>query len=180
MPNHKQIDDNLKLIVESDSKNVLALHPEEAEKNKETLLTDEEFANGPVLEELEEETGLKKSLGLWNGVSFIIGSIIGSGNLCYSAVSLYSFDLGIFIAPTGVQAEAGSVGVSLLIWLVSGIFAAMGAWSYAELGTMIKKSGGDYAYIMEAFGPFIGFMRFWIEAIVVRPCRFVQYFLQSK
>jgi hypothetical protein len=23
---------------------------------------------------------------------------------------------------------------------------------------------------MEAFGPFIAFMRFWIEAIVVRPC----------
>lgn len=60
--------------------------------------------------------------------------------------------------------------MSLLIWLVSGIFAAMGAWSYAELGTLIRKSGGDYAYIFEAFGPFIAFMRFWIEAIVVRPC----------
>lgn len=66
--------------------------------------------------------------------------------------------------------EAGSVGISLVIWLASGVFAAMGAWSYAELGTLIHKSGGDYAYIMQAFGPFVAFMRFWIEAIVVRPC----------
>ena len=66
--------------------------------------------------------------------------------------------------------EAGSVGVSLIVWLVSGIFAGLGAWSYAELGTLIRKSGGDYVYILEAFGSFAGFMRFWIEAIVVRPC----------
>lgn len=44
----------------------------------------------------------------------------------------------------------------------------MGAYCYAELGTLIRKSGGDYAYITVAFGPFLGFIRMWIEAIVVR------------
>jgi amino acid permease len=123
--------------------------------HKHPLLGEEKVKVDLELAHVESEGGLRKSLTLFNGISMIIGCIIGSG---------------IFVSPTGVQKEAGSIGISLIIWLTSGIFATFGAWSYAELGTMIKKSGGDYAYIMDAFGPFLAFMRLWIEAMVVRPC----------
>ncbi|KAK6019101.1 hypothetical protein OSTOST_15275 [Ostertagia ostertagi] len=99
--------------------------------------------------------GLARSLTLTNGVTMIVGCIIGSG---------------IFVSPTGIQEGAGSVGSSILVWILCGIWCTIGAYCYAELGTLITKSGGDYAYLMEAFGPFIAFLRLWIESIVVRPC----------
>jgi hypothetical protein len=33
-----------------------------------------------------------------------------------------------------------------------------------------RRSGADYAYIFEAFGPFLAFLRLWVECMIVRPC----------
>ncbi|CAG9760167.1 unnamed protein product [Ceutorhynchus assimilis] len=103
----------------------------------------------------DDEITLKPKMTLINGITVIVGSIIGSG---------------IFVSPSGVLKNTGSVNASLLVWTISGIFSMIGAYCYAELGTMIRKSGADYAYIMETFGPFPAFVRLWIECMIVRPC----------
>ncbi|CAM4615483.1 hypothetical protein PO909_007016 [Leuciscus waleckii] len=105
----------------------------------------------------KEKVELGKKVTLLRGISIIIGTIIGAG---------------IFISPKGVLKNSGSVGMSLVVWIACGILSLFGALSYAELGTCIKKSGGHYTYILEAFGPQVAFVRLWADMIAIRPAGF--------
>lgn len=98
--------------------------------------------------------GLKRELGLFNSVTLIVGCIVGSG---------------IFLSPKSVITHTGSVGLSLVVWSLSGVFSLVGALCFAELGTTIPKSGGEYSYLMDAFGPFPAFLLLWVTLIVINP-----------
>ncbi|TKA22205.1 hypothetical protein B0A50_08317 [Salinomyces thailandicus] len=95
-----------------------------------------------------------KSLTFLNGLSLVVGLIIGSG---------------IFSSPASVNSNAGSPGASLIVWVVSGILAWTGAASYAELGGAIPLNGGAQVYLSKIFGEWAGFLFTWCAVTVLKP-----------
>lgn len=95
-----------------------------------------------------------KSLTYLNGLSLIVGLIIGSG---------------IFSSPAQVNINAGSYGASLLVWTIAGLLAWTGAASYAELGGAIPLNGGAQVYLSKIFGELAGFLFTWCAVFVLKP-----------
>lgn len=95
-----------------------------------------------------------KTLTYLNGLSLIVGLIIGSG---------------IFSSPSQVNANAGSPGASLVVWAIAGILAWTGASSYAELGGAIPLNGGAQIYLSKIFGEVFGFLFTWCAVMVLKP-----------
>jgi APA family basic amino acid/polyamine antiporter len=96
---------------------------------------------------------LVRGLGLKEAITVLMGSIIGSG---------------IFLAPRAIAQAIPSPGIILLVWVVSGVLTLFGALAYAELGAMMPRSGGQYVYLREAFGPLWGFLFGWTLFLVIQ------------
>lgn len=103
---------------------------------------------------VSEKVELKKTISLFQGVAIIVGIIVGSG---------------IFVSPVGILKHVNSVGLSLLMWGVCGIYNTLCALCYAELGASIPQSGGEYIYIRRAFGDYPAFVCLWIDFLLICP-----------
>lgn len=96
---------------------------------------------------------LPRTLGIWSAVGVLVGTTIGSG---------------IFRVPNELAGILGSPQAMLLLWVIGGLVTLAGALTIAELAAALPRSGGIFAYILEAFGPFWAFLYGWAELTVIR------------
>ena len=102
------------------------------------------------------KTTVKRTVGIFGAISMIMGSMIGSG---------------IFASTSTVFTHTKSVGLSLVVWGVSGILAVGAALCYVELGTMIPRSGGEFTYLRFAYGNIPAFLMTFTTTIILKPAQ---------
>src|SRR5690606_14829520 len=104
------------------------------------------FRRKPIAEITSEtDTGLRRSLGLWQLTAIGVGGIIGAG---------------IFSLAGAVANEKAGPGV-VLSFLIAGIASAAAAFSYAEFAGMIPKAGSAYTYGYAVLGELVGWFIGW-------------------
>ena len=111
---------------------------------------------------------LKTNLRLFEAITIIVGSMIGSG---------------ILRLPGNMAATLHSPWLIVLAWVVGAVLTVMGCLTFAEMASMYPKAGGQYHFLKEGLGPFwsylFGWAMFWVimSGIVASVALAFAYFL---
>ena len=93
----------------------------------------------------------KKPVSVFSATILVIANMIGTGVFT---------TLGFQLASVHFPFSA------IMLWVVGGVVAFCGALSYGELGAMMPRSGGEYAYLTEIYHPAIGFLTGSVSILV--------------
>lgn len=110
--------------------------------------------SGPIKSPLTSSTQGEPQplLGLREAIAIIVGIVIGAG---------------IFKSPSLVAQFVGSPEWLLIAWVGGGLVSLTGALCYAELATTYPHAGGDYHFLLRAYGRRIAFLFAWARFSVI-------------
>ena len=91
------------------------------------------------------------SLGVPTATAVVIAAMVGSG---------------VFTTLGFQVAEIRSTFTIMMVWLVGGVIALCGAFTYGELGAALPRSGGEYHLLRRVYTPALGFLSGWVSATV--------------
>lgn len=94
---------------------------------------------------------IPNKISTYTGIALVIANMIGTG-----AFTSLGFQLSELKSPSTI----------IVLWILGGLIALCGAFSYAEIGSQISKSGGEYIFLSEIFHPFLGYLSGWISITV--------------
>ena len=94
------------------------------------------------------EGKLIRQLGVFSATAIVVANMVGTG---------------IFTTTGFLAGDLGSAPLVVAIWFVGAALAFAGALCYSELGINFPRSGGEYVYLTEAWGPSWGFLTGWVS-----------------
>src|SRR5438067_2138639 len=89
--------------------------------------------------------------GLAMAIFVVVASMVGTGVLTTSGYTV---------------ATVGSNQWMLVLWVIGGVTAICGALTLAELSAALPRTGGDYVYLYEAYGPLPAFLSGWVSFLI--------------
>lgn len=95
--------------------------------------------------------GLAGRISLGAAILLVIANMVGTG---------------IFTTSGFILAELNNTQALLWCWVIGALFALSGALCYAELGALLPRAGGEYAYLRASFGELPAFLAGWISILV--------------
>src|SRR5436189_3672712 len=114
---------------------------------------------------------LRDMVGSEAGGAALPGRLTGGGStvsvmVATAIVIADMVGVGVFTS-LGFQVKDIPSGFSiLLLWVVGGIVALCGVFSYGELGAMFPRSSGEYNFLGRTYHPAFGFVAGWVSATV--------------
>ncbi len=85
------------------------------------------------------------------GAALVVANMIGTG---------------VFTS-LGFQLQDVQNSWSILgLWFLGGVLALIGAFCYAEMGSVFRQSGGEYIFLSQVYHPVLGYLAGWISLTV--------------
>ncbi|KIK03579.1 hypothetical protein K443DRAFT_468906 [Laccaria amethystina LaAM-08-1] len=119
-----------------------------------TTTKDPSLNPGTLSFEEDAAGGMGRHLGVFSCTMLIVGRIIGTG---------------IFSTPSSILSSVGSVGASLMLWVLGFLLSFCGLFVWLEYGTMFPRSGGEKVYLEAVYKrpKYLATVIFAVNAIVL-------------
>ena len=99
--------------------------------------------------------------GMKSAVNYKIGT-----KVAFALVISNMIGTGVFTSLGFQLADIKTTPGILLLWILGGVIAIGGAFSYAELGAYFGRSGGEYHYLTRIYHPLVGYLSGWVSLTV--------------
>ena len=128
------------------------------------------FRRKPI--EADDDSGLERTIGLWQLTAIGLGAIIGAGIFALAG-------------PVAKTTAGPAVTVSFLI---AGVASACAALSYAEFGGLIPRAGSAYTYGYAVLGECVGWFIGWdllleytaiVAVVAIGVSQYIDFLLQA-